>query len=100
MIIGPRPPRGVRARMCTRVTGFRRRLTPQRPGEARPALAARLAAAVRRGFAVYWRLIYPGSPLIRTTWLAAIKARAEQAAPRPLRAAHGKEPTHGYPGRN
>lgn len=39
-------------------------------------------AAVRRGFAVYWRLIYPGGSLIRTSWLAAIKARAE-APPSP-----------------
>lgn len=31
----------------------------------------------RRRFAVYWRLIYPGSSLIRITWLRAIRARAE-----------------------
>lgn len=36
------------------------------------------AATVRR-FAVYWRLIYPGSSLIRRMWLAAIRARAEAA---------------------
>jgi hypothetical protein len=39
-------------------------------------VAASDAAAERR-FAVYWRLIYPGSALIRRTWLRAIKARAE-----------------------
>lgn len=33
--------------------------------------------ATRRRFAVYWRLIYPGSSLIRRTWLAAIRERAE-----------------------
>ena len=33
---------------------------------------------VRRRFAAYWRLIYPGSSLIRSTWLAAIKERAER----------------------
>ncbi len=36
-------------------------------------------AAARRQFGVYWRIIYPGSSLIRRTWLAAIRARAERA---------------------
>ena len=31
----------------------------------------------RRRFAVYWRVIYPGSALIRRMWLQAIKRRAE-----------------------
>ena len=31
----------------------------------------------RRGFAVYWRVIYPGSALIRRMWLQAVKRRAE-----------------------
>lgn len=31
----------------------------------------------RRKFARYWRLIYPGSALIRRMWLQAIKRRAE-----------------------
>lgn len=31
-----------------------------------------------RKFAVYWRLIHPGSALIRTRWLEAVKRRAEQ----------------------
>lgn len=30
-----------------------------------------------RGFTAYWRAIYPGSSLIRTEWLGAIKRRAE-----------------------
>ena len=30
-----------------------------------------------RRFAVYWRLIYPGSSLIRSQWLEAIRERAE-----------------------
>lgn len=34
----------------------------------------------RRRFTPYWRLIYPGSSLLRTTWLAAIRARAEAGA--------------------
>ena len=33
-------------------------------------------AATRR-FATYWRVIYPGSALIRRMWLRAIKRRAE-----------------------
>jgi hypothetical protein len=33
--------------------------------------------AARRGFTVYWRLIYPGSALIRRMWLQAVKRRAE-----------------------
>jgi hypothetical protein len=32
----------------------------------------------RRRFAAYWRTIYPGSALIRRTWLRAIRARAER----------------------
>ena len=35
-------------------------------------------AATRRMFTVYWRMIYPGSALIRLSWLRAIKARAER----------------------
>lgn len=34
-------------------------------------------ASTRRRFAVYWRLIYPGSALIRRMWLDAIRRRAE-----------------------
>jgi len=36
-------------------------------------------ARTRRLFAAYWRVIYPGSSLIRMTWLRAIKRRAEAA---------------------
>lgn len=36
-------------------------------------------AATRRRFAAYWRVIYPGSALIRRSWLAAIRRRAERA---------------------
>jgi hypothetical protein len=39
-------------------------------------LATDLAA--QRRFARYWRVIYPGSSLLRYTWLRAIKARAER----------------------
>jgi hypothetical protein len=33
-----------------------------------------------RGFAAYWRMIQPGSALIRRMWLRAIKLRAEESA--------------------
>jgi hypothetical protein len=36
-----------------------------------------LGPKVVRGFATYWRMIYPGSSLIRSMWLRAIKLRAE-----------------------
>jgi hypothetical protein len=35
-------------------------------------------ASARRKFAAYWRVIYPGSALIRVMWLRAIKQRAER----------------------
>jgi hypothetical protein len=38
-------------------------------------------ARARRRFAVYWRVIYPGSALIRRMWLRAIKRRAEDGGP-------------------
>jgi hypothetical protein len=34
----------------------------------------------RRRFALYWRIIYPGSAFIRRMWLQAIKRRAETPA--------------------
>lgn len=37
-------------------------------------------AAARWRFAIYWRVIYPGSVLIRRMWLRAIRARAERPA--------------------
>lgn len=39
------------------------------------------SADARRAFAPYWRLIYPGSALIRRMWLAAIRTRAEGTGP-------------------
>jgi hypothetical protein len=35
----------------------------------------------RRWFRLYWRVIYPGSALIRWDWLRAIRRRAERAQP-------------------
>ena len=51
----------------------------QAPSEAR-AVNGQLASALQatRGFAAYWRVIYPGSALIRRMWQRAIKQRAEQ----------------------
>jgi hypothetical protein len=37
-------------------------------------------AASRRRFGRYWRVIRPGSALIRRTWLGAAKRRTERAA--------------------
>lgn len=38
-------------------------------------------ATARRRFGLYWRLIYPGSMLIRVMWLRAIRQRAEHDSP-------------------
>ena len=35
-------------------------------------------AAAQRTFARYWRVVYPGSAIIRRVWLEAIVAKAEQ----------------------
>jgi hypothetical protein len=37
-------------------------------------------AAARRRFGIYWRIIHPGSDVIRRGWLEAIRRRAESAA--------------------
>jgi hypothetical protein len=50
-------------------------------GYTRLTTETRVAAsdpATRRTFAAYWRVIYPGSALLRRTWLAAVKHRAER----------------------
>jgi hypothetical protein len=36
------------------------------------------------GFAAYWRMIFPGSSLIRRMWLRAIRGRAEAATPQSM----------------
>ena len=38
--------------------------------------------ATRRKFSLYWRLVHPGSALLRRTWLRAIKRRAERPSER------------------
>lgn len=44
-----------------------------------------------RGMATYWRLIVPGSGLLRLQWLDAIKTRAESAPPTPAALASTRE---------
>jgi len=36
-----------------------------------------IGESARRRFGIYWRLIYPGSSLIRTMWLDAVRRRTE-----------------------
>jgi hypothetical protein len=53
---------------------------PEEPGWSRVTTETRVFATspgTRRAFTVYWRLIYPGSALIRRMWLDAIRRRAE-----------------------
>lgn len=56
-------------------------VTPAGPGASTISTETRVyaedEAAIRR-FAIYWRLIHPGSDIIRRMWLRAIKERAEK----------------------
>jgi hypothetical protein len=61
-------------------------ITPLGDGRCRLATETRVHATTpgaRRAFAPYWRVIYPGSALIRRMWLRAIRRRAERAAAGP-----------------
>ena len=73
MVIGVRVAPDVRAAMNFKVSpdgdGWLRLSTQTRVFAATPAAL--------RDFTIYWRLIYPGSALIRIEWLRAIKIRAE-----------------------
>jgi hypothetical protein len=74
LVIGTRVAPTVRA-----VMNFR--IVPDGAGGSQLSTETRVRADDRssvRGFAVYWRLIYPGSALIRIEWLRAIKQRAER----------------------
>ncbi len=54
-------------------------VTPDGPDASIVSTETRVFAnsgAARRRFAVYWRLIYPGSAIIRRMWLRAIERRA------------------------
>ena len=56
------------------------RVTPEANGWVALTTETRVLATndrARRRFGRYWRVIYPGSALIRVMWLKAIKARAE-----------------------
>jgi hypothetical protein len=56
-------------------------VTDEGDGWSRVTTETRIAAlslTARRRFATYWRLIYPGSSIIRYDWLRAIKRRAEK----------------------
>jgi hypothetical protein len=61
------------------------RMTDEGGGWTRLTTATRVFAtdaSSRRRFAGYWRVIYPGSALIRRMWLRAVRERAEGAEPR------------------
>ena len=52
-------------------------------GRSRVVTETRVFATDRtalRRFTPYWRIIFPGSAILRVTWLRAIKARAERAS--------------------
>jgi hypothetical protein len=61
--------------------GFNFRIEEIGPSRCLVTTETRVYASGRhmvRGFAAYWRLIYPGSALIRRSWLRAIRLRAER----------------------
>lgn len=70
LVFGTRVAPGSSAVMNFRVESDGRLTT-----ETRVALAP--SGSTRRVFAVYWRIIRPGSGIIRRSWLEAIKRRAE-----------------------
>jgi hypothetical protein len=54
-------------------------VTPEGPNSSLVSTETRVFAnspRARRNFARYWRLIYPGSALIRRMWLRAVERRA------------------------
>ena len=64
---------------------FNFRLEDGGPGRTRVVTETRILALddeARWKFGAYWRLIYPGSAIIRRSWLAAIRARAESQGER------------------
>jgi hypothetical protein len=53
---------------------------PDGPSACRVVTETRIFATdpwTLRRFTSYWRVIYPGSAILRVTWLRAVKARAE-----------------------
>ncbi|HVN77279.1 MAG TPA: hypothetical protein VMT19_13255 [Thermoanaerobaculaceae bacterium] len=62
---------------------FNLRVVPEGDGTVRVSSETRCLAnrdEARRAFARYWRIIYPGSAIIRRVWLDAIVARAQRHA--------------------
>ena len=58
-------------------------ITENAPGRSLLSTETRVFASsprTRRQFATYWRLIYPGSALIRRMWLRAVRKRATNRA--------------------
>lgn len=56
-------------------------ITPKPGGGVRLSTETRVHATTsreRRAFAIYWRIIHPGSDIIRRMWLRAIRQRAER----------------------
>ncbi|HKF42794.1 MAG TPA: hypothetical protein VKG01_06830 [Thermoanaerobaculia bacterium] len=67
---------------CKAAMNFR--VVPEGGGFVKLTTETRILAlgdSARRRFAAYWRLIYPGSALIRREWLDAIRRRAERHRP-------------------
>lgn len=57
-------------------------VTADGPGRSLVSTETRVFAnspSARRQFATYWRLIYPGSAIIRRMWLRAVRKRAQSA---------------------
>lgn len=86
-VIHPRgtPPPAAPAEFITSEPGYALaamnfRIEEEKDGGCRVTTETRIHATdawSRRRFAAYWRLIYPGSSLIRVEWLRAIRRRAE-----------------------
>jgi hypothetical protein len=60
-------------------------VTPEANGASIVSTETRVFAnsdGARRRFAIYWRVIYPGSALIRRMWLRAIRQRVERTTAR------------------
>lgn len=67
---------------CKAAMNFR--ILPESGGVVRLTTETRILAlgpAAERRFAAYWRVVYPGSALIRRSWLEAIRRRSETHRP-------------------
>jgi hypothetical protein len=83
MLVSDRPAREIV--LMTRVARgvnatFNFQISPAEDGSSDLTIETRVFAVdpqATRAFAAYWRMIYPGSALIRVMWLRAIRLRAE-----------------------